>query len=442
MKNMTVQRGWMFIVALCAAAWMQRSEAATAQLRVGTLPAGATVVCDGILRDAAPVTIDGLAPGPHLIRVELAGYVPDSRTVRLAAGEKSAVEINLEQETGLVLVHSTPAGADIAVDGAHRGKAPLLLTDLPRGNYRIKASSPGYQEREMELRVEGRTPQKLDVTLNSDSARLTVNSNPEGAAVVVNGLSHGVTPCVIEQVPSGESKIVLTMPNYASYQSTVTLRAGDDHKIDAELNPLPASLSIVGVPAGAKVYVDEQLRGQTPLTMETIAPGTYSVRVEMNGYDPETRSIELKNRDSRVEEFNLVRNVGTLEVVTDQAGTSIMVNGADKGMAPVQTDKTVDPLRIELPVGEYKVEFVKKGYFPVVKTVNIVKSGSVSLRESMKRNFVADTVVRLKSNEVLTGVAGRKFPNGDVEIETRPGIFKTVKSDEIMSIESVAAENR
>lgn len=443
MKKMTAQCGWIFMTALCAGVWVGQAEGATAQLRVTTVPAGATVICDGNLRDASPVTISNLTPGPHLVHAEMAGYVPGRTTVQLVEGEKAAVEINLEQEMGLVLIKSNPDGVDISVNGAHRGKTPLLLADLPRGSYRVKASSAGYQDREMELKVEGRTPQKLIMDLNSDSARLTINSTPAGAAVVVDGLSRGVTPCVIEREPAGEKKIALSLADYAPFQNTVTLRSGDDQKIEAVLIPMPASLSIVGAPAGAKVYLDDQLRGQVPLTLTTISPGSYSVRVEMSGYEPETRAIDLKNRDSRNEEFNLVRNVGMVEVVADQPETSIFVDGEDKGVVPVQGDKAVvDPLKIELPVGGHQVELRKKGYFTARKTVNIVKGTSVNIKEIMRRNFVEDTVVRLKSSEVVSGVASRKFPNGDIELETRPGIFRTVKAEEILSVEQITGTGR
>lgn len=431
------------MTALCAGGWLGQAEGATAQLRVTTVPAGATVICDGNLRDTSPVTISNLTPGPHLVHAEMAGYVPGRATVQLVEGEKAAVELNLEQEMGLILVKSIPDGVDISVNGAHRGRTPLLLTDLPRGNYRVKASSMGYQDREMDLKVEGRTPQKLMVSLNSDSARLTIQSKPEGAAVVIDGLSRGVTPCVIEREPAGERKIVLSLADYASLQYTVMLRSGDDQKIDAVLVPMPASLSVVGAPVGARVYLDEQWRGQVPLTLATISPGSYSLRVEMNGYETETRAIELKNRDVRNEEFNLVRNVGTVEVVADQPETSIFVDGEDKGVVPVQGDKAViDPLKIELPEGSHQVELRKKGYFAVRKTVNIVKGTSVTIKEIMKRNFVEDTVVRLKSSEVVSGVASRKFANGDIELETRPGIFRTVKAEEILSVEPITGAGR
>lgn len=443
MKKMTAQCGWIIMTALCAGGWLGQAEGATAQLRVTTVPAGATVICDGNLRDTSPVTISNLTPGPHLVHAEMAGYVPGRATVQLVEGEKAAVELNLEQEMGLILVKSIPDGVDISVNGAHRGRTPLLLTDLPRGNYRVKASSMGYQDREMDLKVEGRTPQKLMVSLNSDSARLTIQSKPEGAAVVIDGLSRGVTPCVIEREPAGERKIVLSLADYASLQYTVMLRSGDDQKIDAVLVPMPASLSVVGAPVGARVYLDEQWRGQVPLTLATISPGSYSLRVEMNGYETETRAIELKNRDVRNEEFNLVRNVGTVEVVADQPETSIFVDGEDKGVVPVPGDKAViDPLKIELPEGSHQVELRKKGYFAVRKTVNIVKGTSVTIKEIMKRNFVEDTVVRLKSSEVVSGVASRKFPNGDIELETRPGIFRTVKAEEILSVEPITGAGR
>lgn len=439
MKHFALKHAWISIGAVIGLLTSAgQGYCVTAQIRVSTVPAGATVLCDGILKDASPVAIHDLAAGAHLIQAEMAGYRSSRKTVQVEEGEKVAVEIKLEKESGLVVIHSRPDGADISINGAHRGKAPLLLTDLPYGDYRVRAASVGYQDREVELRVEGRTPQKLMIDMNSDSARLTVLSKPEGASVIVDGLNRGVTPCVVDREPAGKKKIILSLDNYSSFENTVTLRAGDDRKIDVVLNPIPASLSIVGGPTGAKVYVNDQLRGQVPLSIGSIAPGKYALRIEHAGYETEVREIQLVSRSARVEEFNLIRNVGTLEIVTDQSGTCVIINGEEKGKLFAKGDNQVEVMRFDLPVGDHRVDLVKKGYFPIQRAVSIAKGETVSLKEVMKRNFIADTVVRLKSNEVVAGVLTSKLPTGDVEIETRPGIFRTLKGADIASMGPVS----
>jgi len=54
----------------------------------------------------------------------------------------------------------------------------------------------------------------------------------------------------------------------------------------------PASLRIEIVPAGAVVYINEEERGRTPLTLHLPA-GSYTVRVQQEGYDSLQRNVEL-----------------------------------------------------------------------------------------------------------------------------------------------------
>lgn len=402
------------------------------------------VACDGILYDASPITIPDLAPGDHLIVVEKPGFREARRTVTLSpASRKSAIELKLEPLLGLVLVQTTPPGAEVRIDGVDRGRTPLLLTDLPLGKYRMTLAAPGFTPKQVEVAIENRTPQIVAFDLASDSARLSFTSTPSGASVAVNGLNKGVTPCEVDQLPTGENTIVITLPGYARFEQKVRLQAGAAQRIEAALTPLPASFAIFSTPPGAKVYIDDQLAGQTPLTLDTVAPGMRVVRIEAAGYEPMTRSVELKAHERHVEEFALARIAGTLEVITDQAETRVAIDGADKGtLVSAGGGRPVEPLRIELPAGEHRLTLSKKGYNTIEKTIRIARDEVQSVREVMIRRFVPDTMIRLHGDDIITGCINRKLPNGDIELETRAGIFRTVKAGEIVSVEPLIEERK
>ncbi len=417
------------------------AQSGKGQLRVVTSPAGASVTCDGILRDQSPVELVELDPGDHLVQVELSGYLPERRTVSVASGRKAAVEIIMNPIKGLALIKTIPDGGNIQVDGAHRGTAPLLITDLTIGRYRIRGSAGGYQDREVELTIENRTPRCLVLELPSDSSTLTVNSVPPGATISINGLSRGTTPCTLERLQSGETKISLNLADHLPYQDTITLEAGETHNLDVSLKPLPSTLSLVSVPAGAKVFVDDQVRGVTPLSLESIEPGTHTIRMELDGYEPQTRSLEIQRRETRVEEFTMLRLTGHLEVLTDQGGVSLFVDGAEKAVIP-DVEKPTEPIQMELAIGNHRVELRKKGYLTVDKRILITQGEVFKVRESLKRHFQPDTVVKLNSGESVIGVAGRRFPDGDLEVETRPGIYRTLKASEIVSVDAYSPPAR
>jgi hypothetical protein len=418
------------------------AQSPSAQLRISTQPEGAVVVCDGLTHDVSPITLQGLGEGDHLVVIRKPGFLESRCTVSLVANQKAAVEIKLEPIQGLILVRSKPEGVEIQVEGAARGKTPLLLTDLPIGKYRLSAESTGFVSKSIEVTVEDRTPQLVTLDLTSDSAKLVVNSTPTGATVVVNGLTKGVTPYTTDRLPAGENTVSMTLDGHMPVVRKVMLQAGDEQRIDAVLDPLPASLSILSTPSGAKVFVDDRLAGQTPLVVDTIAPGAHALRIENPGFESQSRAVELKTQDRRVEEFQLVKLVGTLEVLADQAGAKVVVDGKEMGSLSAGGDKLGDPLRVELPVGEHKVVISKKGFGTVEKMIIIKQGEVVGVREVMKRSFVPDTTLRLRSNEVLAGCVSRKFPNGDIELETKAGIFRTVKAQDILAIEPITAEEK
>ncbi len=101
--------------------------------------------------------------------------------------------------------------------------------------------------------------------------------------------------------------------------------------------PAPATsgvLKIVTDPDGATVYIDEQQRGRTPLTVE-LAYGAHNIRVVRSGYKTEVREVTI-----RVAELN-VPFILKPEVVTGQvnvygpAGFRVFIDGVDRGAMPV-----------------------------------------------------------------------------------------------------------
>jgi hypothetical protein len=116
---------------------------------------------------------------------------------------------------------------------------------------------------------------------SAPTGTLSINSNPPGAQVIVDGDSRGVTPLavslkagshVVELRGAGEPR---TVP--------VTIAAGSQVSQYIEL---PKSVNAFGQlqirtePAGAQVTVDGIVRGRAPVLVEALAAGEHAVVVE------------------------------------------------------------------------------------------------------------------------------------------------------------------
>jgi hypothetical protein len=430
---------WMLAgAALCllTAAGCQPPKTPAGQLRISTEPAGAAVTLDGAVQDPSPVTVSNVPPGEHLIEVSKAGYEDMRRTVSLTPDQRLALDLQLDQTRGLVLVTSEPTGAEVSVNDAVRGNTPLLITDLPLGQYRLKLATDGYMPKTVDLSIKDRVPLKVEVPLTSDSASLILDSEPAGATVAVNGVPSGTTPCTVDRIPAGDCKLEVTLEGYAPYVSDLKLAVGQQQKITIPLAPLPPELTIVSLPEKARVYVDNQYRGETPLTLKDLPPGECRVRAELPGYEPVARTVTLNAAEKRTEEFRLEGDFGTLEISTEPPGVTVVVDGKARGVTEPKAENDVTtsrPLTIgELGVGSHTVRFTRKGFVSKEVKVDLKKDATASLQQRLERDFKPNyQVITLKGKE--RGYLMKIDTTGSIQLEVRPGVFRTIPASEIRS---------
>lgn len=430
--------GWAAGLCLLAAGCAPGSPG-RGQIRVTTVPPGATVECDGVRHDQTPLTLQNLAPGKHLIVVNKEGFQEARRTVALLAGN-AAVEIKLEPLRGLLLVHSNPPGADVTIDGAFHGQTPLLMPDFPLGNHRLLMMKPGFLPRELAVQVADRIPQKVSADLVSDTGTVVVRAAPENAQVRVNGMDRGMTPCEVV-VPSGEIEIQLVAPGYEAYKESIVIAAQERREVSATLKPVPVTLQVVTIPEKARIYVDNQFRGEAPVLLTDLTPGDHRIRAELRGYETQARDISLRREERVVEEFRMIKNSGKLVIVTEPADVKVFLNGEDLGATQSAGASTVsDALEIDmLPPGDYTLQLSRKGYAFTPRPITIAPNGILTLHEKMQRMFIPDVRIRIGAagDIVREGMLIRRFPNGDVEIQLATGTFLKIRKEEIFAVDPI-----
>ena len=152
----------------------------------------------------------------------------------------------------------------MSVDGVAKGETPLALRDLDVGTRSVTIARRGYiPETRKILITKARPSRTLEVRLASASAAepispkpsaaprpstpaslgtpavttgtLAVESRPAGAAVTINGKPSGSTPLTINDLAPGEYQIVMTMPGYRNFATTVRVVAGERARAAASL---------------------------------------------------------------------------------------------------------------------------------------------------------------------------------------------------------------
>jgi hypothetical protein len=109
------------------------------------------VFVDGQSRGKAPVKVEGLAEGSHVVEGRRAGFDSAEKTVAVKKGELQTIKLALKEtaipkHTGGVRVISPVPGAGVFLDGQLAGKTPLLKTQLDIGPHFVTVRREGYAD--------------------------------------------------------------------------------------------------------------------------------------------------------------------------------------------------------------------------------------------------------------------------------------------------------
>jgi hypothetical protein len=161
--------------------------------------------------------------------------------------------------------------------------------------FRIYSTEPGTVK--ITIMADGEVVFTDQVTIGSPTSKtgnIYVSTIPSGADVFIDGILYGTTPRIIKEVPPGDRVVKITMEGYRDYQKTVKVTASRLVTMTGiRLEATSGSISVSSIPWNADVYLDTVLVGQTPVTIENVAPGTYQIKVSKTGYKDYVTTVQV-----------------------------------------------------------------------------------------------------------------------------------------------------
>jgi hypothetical protein len=307
-------------------------------ISVTSSPTGATAILDGGLSGITPYTFTGVAAGSHSVQVYLSGYQTFYTSVNVQTGQTSYVTATLAPmvTVGSLSVSSSPSGATVYVDGVYRGVTPTTVGNLQAGTHPVELAKAGYKGWQGQATINAGETTYLSPTLQPDTqpvyATVSLVSNPSGASVYSNGVYKGKTipggPVVSTQVLPGTYTLLLTKSGYQDYTTVGSVVAGKNYDIVANLvpvsNPTTGAIAVSSVPSGADVYINNGFKGLSPITIESLTPGTYYVLVRLSGYQDWQSNVPVSaGSTAQVSAILIPAPIRTQETPTTQAPTTV-----------------------------------------------------------------------------------------------------------------------
>ena len=147
----------------------------------------------------------------------------ESSSQYIAVTENDNRTITLTPPTpisGTIAVTSNPLGANISIDGKDYGQTPRNI-DVVIGRHQVVLTQADYKQEQQTVDVVENQTSNVNLTLSRIS-KMTIDSNPSGASLSIDGKYVGQTPHVAE-FGSGDYLVKLVKNKYNTFEKRVHL---------------------------------------------------------------------------------------------------------------------------------------------------------------------------------------------------------------------------
>lgn len=381
--------------------------ASTNGTAIKILPAEAVQDGDVLLVDgfglAIGTTVYTMSEGP-VVAVRADGFREKIHAIQPGDLGRT-IEIELEPLPGRLLATTEQGLPDTSwsINDESATTGSSFETERDAGTYKLVVNHPHFNVVVQDVELERGQTVELSIPLEPVAGRVNIDSDPSGAAVLLDGQSLGITPLDMPMA-GGRYDLRVVAPERTPVEETISLTNAEPELVRRYiLKPLSAMLKIRTVPGGGQLLVDGR---RVPPSGEIEVPANEDVTVTYvrEGYRARSETLRLTADETRELTLRLQEDLGFVDIRTTP-DADILVDGKNVGKGSVE---------LQLQAVPHTIELRKRGYRTVRKTITPSSSRRLVIREDL----VGETAARLaespRSYTNSVGMTLRLF---------EPGIF-------------------
>jgi len=238
-------------------------------ISVTSTPPGAAVFIDNAIRGLTPLTITDTAIGDHRITITMDGYEEYTRNIFVEAAAPRMIAAELTRISpqpttppppdGSIAITSIPSGAEVYIDGTHRGVTPAIFPRILPGNHEVTLSLKGHDDWSHIVSIGSGQMAAINAGLDATqeiTGSLAVITEPSGAEIYIDGNFKGVSPVTIPGLFAGTHTVLLTLEEYANTSTNISVTTGQTQKYSTALQKAnkPSAIDLL-LAAGAIVMI-------------------------------------------------------------------------------------------------------------------------------------------------------------------------------------------
>lgn len=249
---------------------------------------GARVQVDGIDLGETPLVNMLVEAGERQLTVSKDRYLDFGLTILVEGRSvEQSFEAQLEPAWATVSLKTSPAGADIIVDGELLGITPMNA-EILQGQRDLTVKLLGHKAWQEDFDIfAGEDFVIPTIELEPADGLVFIQSSPSSASVTIGGEFKGLTPIEVFLAPDINHEITFYKNGYNSSKRNIRTQANEESGVSVNLDPVLANVQIISEPEDAELYVNGEPRGLANQTLELMA-ASQQIEVRKAGYVPFT----------------------------------------------------------------------------------------------------------------------------------------------------------
>lgn len=324
---------------------------------VSTEPMGASIFLNGNNTGKSTPDTVIVIDGTHKITLKRNEFNDTILTLHVVRNEvKILNKINLVLTPGKLIINSSPSGAEIIVHGTNIISTTPDTLSLYKGTYQLTLRKTPYKDTTLSVKIENNQSTNLGtVILPALPGKLFVNSSPEGALILINGITQDkFTPDTLS-LPKGTYQITLRKSPHKDTTMSVFIVSNQITNLGTVTLPaLPGKLYLRSIPTGALITINGISQNKfTPDTL-TLYPGTYQITLNRLYFLDTTFNITIQSNQFYQNTITLRYNFNSMVFV--QGGTFTMGCTNEQGADCFDFEKPQSQVTLSsFYIGRYEV---------------------------------------------------------------------------------------
>ncbi len=383
----------------------------TGSIMIDSEPTKAGIFLNGEEVGTTPETITGLNPGKYNVEVKLDGYEVWSKSTKVKIGKEGVLKAALQIKPGSISINSKPSNARIYLDGEEVGITPDIIQSIDSGTHEVEVRMDGYETWSESVDIEADKENSLTIVLRIKTCSISIDSDPSDSVIYLDGEKVGMTPDILRSIIPGTHEVEVRKDGYEVWSEIVNIESDEEKTLSATLEIKAGSISIKSDPAQAKIFLDGDEVGVTPVILKSVIPGTHEVEVSMDGYESWSQIVDIETDKEEAITAVLQIKAASLKIESEPAKAMIFLDNKEVGTTP-ENITNLNP-------GKYTVEIRMDGYESWTEIVDVEADNENVLTAVLHKKTGSISIKSRPSNAKI-------FLNGD-ETGTAPKTLNDLK---------------